>query len=391
MAETDHDSFSNEPTNQTLSTNTKKKKKKKTESKLHSWRSSLDIFSTCKNYQQSETKKNKTKTKAKKEKKKKNTITNRASSNSCEDDMNRAVSASSSFSSVTTSASTLSSLSSLSSSFSSIGGSFRAMQIRKLSGCSEINCNAIVGPVSWVSSPSLRASLSPCDDCGEIFTKPESLELHQTTQHAVSELGSEDSSRNIVEIIFQSSWRKKQSPICKIERILKIQNTKITISKFENYRDTIKLKSLNQKRSNPRCTADGNELLRFYGSTFSCKLGFDGMTNLCKSTHKCEICGIIKDGFRVDLEGKISTFATSSGAHDVACDDVARGLRVSEGEKKAMLVCRVISGKVQRTFDGESLDDECDSVSSSEGNLDELVVFNPTAILPCFVVVYSGY
>lgn len=200
---------------------------------------------------------------------------------------------------------------------------------------------------------------------------------------SVSELGPEDTSRKIVEIIFQSSWLKKQSPVCKIKRILKIHNTKSTVSKFEEYRESIKLKSIDQGRRNPRCIADGNELLRFYGTTFLCNLGLDSATHLCRSMNKCNACSIIKEGFKLDELGKICTVATSGRAHIMVQNPVD-----GESEKKAMLVCRVVAGRVKGSCDDV---EEFDSLTRSEGYLDELFVFNPRAILPCFVVIYCGY
>ena len=58
-----------------------------------------------------------------------------------------------------------------------------------------------------------------------------------------------------------------------------------------------------------------------------------------------------------------------------------------------MLVCRVIAGRVKKKQDLDAVD-EFDSVAGLSGvysNLDELFVFNPKAILPCFVVVYGGF
>jgi hypothetical protein len=69
-----------------------------------------------------------------------------------------------------------------------------------------------------------------------------------------------------------------------------------------------------------------------------------------------------------------------------------------------MLVCRVIAGRVRRDGDGDgatssaadedpegpfdSVAGEDASSSSVYGNLEELFVANPRAILPCFVVIY---
>uniref|UniRef100_J3N6C3 C2H2-type domain-containing protein n=1 Tax=Oryza brachyantha TaxID=4533 RepID=J3N6C3_ORYBR len=313
------------------------------------------------------------------------------------------VSASSSFNSVMTAATsvtattatttsssstTTSPPSALSSPLSSLGGSFRAMQIRKLSGC-YLQCHSVLDPRSL-------AAAFPCSDCDEVFVKPDSLELHRATRHAVSELGADDTSRNIVEIIFQSSWLKKNGPVCKIERILKVQSSDKTIKKFEQYKELVKEKAScasDEAKKNPRCVADGNELLRFHCTTFTCSLGLAGGTALCcgsTSPAQCKLCAIIKDGFRVDGNGRIATMATSGRAHDTA--EVS-----SDGEKRAMLVCRVVAGRVKKIGSSSSSSEEfdCDSVSScSEGvysDLDELFVSSPRAILPCFVVIYSGY
>ncbi|OAY80667.1 hypothetical protein ACMD2_19477 [Ananas comosus] len=278
--------------------------------------------------------------------------------------------------------STSSSSHSSASSTSSIGGSFRGMHLRRLSGCYE--CHMVIDPINGLlRDSSLRATIFSCPDCGEIFVKSDSLEVHQSIRHAVSELGTEDTSRNIVEIIFQSSWLKKQAPICKIDRILKVHNTQKTKTKFEDYRECIKNKASKLSKKYPRCIADGNELLRFHCTTIKCSLGLHGSTNLCDSIPQCSVCSIIRDGFKTDKNGRIVTMATSGRAHDnakISLDD----------ERRAMLLCRVIAGRVKRNQDSV---EEYDSVAGTAGvysNLDELFVFNPKAILPCFVVIYRG-
>ncbi|KAM1119693.1 hypothetical protein ACFX1X_044323 [Malus domestica] len=299
---------------------------------------------------------------------------------------------------VSTSSSSFSAVSSSSNNNSSAGGggSFRAMPFRRFSGCYE--CRMVVDPVlGFARDPSLRGSICSCPECGEIFMKAENLELHQAVRHAVSELGPEDTSKNIVEIIFQSSWLKKQTPICKIDRILKVHNTQKTITKFEEYRDSIKAKATKLPKKHPRCIADGNELLRFHCTTFACSLGLNGSSNLCNSIPHCNVCSIIKNGFNKFsgelTEQGILTTATSGRAHDKAV------VAAEEGDKRAMLVCRVIAGRVKKNLEGSVGNgnvgmEEYDSVAGAVGvysNLDELYVFNPKAILPCFVVIYGGY
>ncbi|AQK58535.1 nucleic acid binding protein [Zea mays] len=299
-----------------------------------------------------------------------------------------AISATSSFNSETTVASTTTVTSSSSS--SSVGTSFRGVHIRKLSGCYE--CHSVFDPRSF------GAAAFPCADCDEVFAKAESLELHRATRHAVWELGPEDTSRNIVEIIFQSSWpagKQQQAPVCKIERVLKVQSSDRTLERFEQYKESVRERASSDRgrKNNPRCVADGNELLRFHCTTFTCSLGLAGSTALCRAP-PCKLCAIVRDGFRVDDDGKIATMGTSGRAHDMA----QAVLSESDGDKRAMLVCRVVAGRVKKKASDEkkpSEDSGFDSVSpSTEGvcsDLDQLFVFNQRAILPCFVVIYSGY
>ncbi|KAJ9165981.1 hypothetical protein P3X46_020788 [Hevea brasiliensis] len=267
--------------------------------------------------------------------------------------------------------------------------SSRGMQFRKLSGCYE--CHMIVDPSRY---PSPRTTISTCSQCGEVFPKTESLELHQKVRHAVSELGPDDSGRNIVEIIFKSSWLKKDNSICKIERILKVHNTQRTIQRFEDCRDVVKTRALNSTKKNPRCAADGNELLRFHCTSLTCALGAGGSSNLCGSIPGCGVCTTIRHGFQGKECKGVRTTASSGMAHDslIGCTD----------GRRAMLVCRVIAGRVKRVAEDAPPPEEdtaasagggsYDSVAGCAGiysNLEELFVFNPRAILPCFVVIYS--
>ncbi|KFK42002.1 hypothetical protein AALP_AA2G199600 [Arabis alpina] len=282
--------------------------------------------------------------------------------------------------------------------------SFRAMQFRKLSGCYE--CHMIVDPSRYPISPRVCA----CSQCGEVFPKLESLELHQAVRHAVSELGPEDSGRNIVEIIFKSSWLKKDSPICNIERILKVHNTQRTIQRFEDCRDAVKARALQTTRKDARCAADGNELLRFHCTTLTCSLGSRGGSSLCSNLPGCGVCTVIRHGFQgKSCAGGGGTASVSSGVRTTASSGRADDLlRCNDDARRVMLVCRVIAGRVKRVDlppvdstvtekkspaeEGLSSGGVFDSVAVNAGvysNLEELVVYNARAILPCFVVIYK--
>ncbi|KAI4375122.1 hypothetical protein MLD38_013031 [Melastoma candidum] len=276
--------------------------------------------------------------------------------------------------------------------------------LRRFPGCYE--CRMVVDPifVGFAKDPSLRSNIFSCPDCGKVFMSPENLDHHQAVKHAVSELSPDDTSKNIVEIIFQSSWLATgQKPLCRIDRILKIRNTQRIISRFENYRNSIKEKATDLSRKHPRCVADGNELLRFHCTTLTCSLGLDGSSSLCSgSIPRCNVCSIIRNGFGSPDEGTLTT-ATSGRAHE----------RVEgsgdDGDRRAMLVCRVIAGRVRRRKSGAGeggkmttaeegydsvagvIDEEGEMPAATYSGLDELIVFNPRAILPCFVVIYQWF
>ncbi|KAH9324411.1 hypothetical protein KI387_004589 [Taxus chinensis] len=268
-------------------------------------------------------------------------------------------------------------------------GSFRGVHLKKFSGCYE--CHVVVDPFESTSrDSSLRTTIYACPICGEIFSKSEALEQHQALKHAVSELAQDDSAKNIVDIIFQTSWLKKETP-CKIDRILKVHNSQKTINKFEDYRDMVRAKANKLAKKHPRCIADGNELLRFHCTTLTCSLGMNGLCSLCNQP-SCNVCTVIRHGFCSKLEnGKgIYTTASSGKAHDsieLSEEDVSKA-------RRAMLVCRVIAGRVNRSQDpDEFVNGGFDSVAGEAGvysNLDELFVFNPKAVLPCFVVLYKA-
>jgi hypothetical protein len=265
---------------------------------------------------------------------------------------------------------------------------------RRWSGCYEFHL--IFDPIEAFSFP---ASICPCPSCGQIFTNTEDLAQHQAIKHAVLVLGDEDSARTVVEIIFQSSWLKKENPICKIERILKIHNSQKTISKFEEYRNMVKAKAGNKLlKKDPRCIADGNELLRFHCATFACSLGINAECSSLCNLPSCNICNVIRNGFsptpKLEIAGTgkgswVYTTASSGKAHDwLTSQENGKGKR-----NRAMLVCRMIAGRVKKSQDEDDfIAGGFDSIAGQAGlysNLEELFVYNPCAVLPCFVVIYQ--
>ncbi|XP_059283099.1 uncharacterized protein LOC132036738 isoform X2 [Lycium ferocissimum] len=230
-----------------------------------------------------------------------------------------------------------------------------------------------------------------CHKCGEQFGKWEDLEAHHLSKHAVSELLEGDSSRKIVEIICRSSWLKSENSVGRIERVLKVHNTQKTLARFEEYREMVKMKASKLPKKHPRCIADGNELLRFYGTTIACGLGMNGSCSLCISD-KCCVCRIIRNGFstKKELKGGIGVFTTSTSGRAYECIEMTED---DPSLRKALIVCRVVAGRVHRPL--ENIQEMAgqtgfDSLAGKVGvysNIEELYLLNPKALLPCFVVI----
>ncbi|KAI3928378.1 hypothetical protein MKW98_023979 [Papaver atlanticum] len=252
------------------------------------------------------------------------------------------------------------------------------------------------------SAPKSRTSLDidsngsssvTCHKCGEKFGKWEGLEAHHLSKHAVTELVEGDSSRKIVEIICQINSFKTENNLTRIERVLKVHNMQKTLARFEEYREMVKIKASKLPKKHPRCQADGNELLRFYGTTLACSLGMNGSSNLCVS-EKCNVCRIIRHGFSVkkEVKGGIGVFTTSTSGR--AFESVELSEEENSSLKKALIVCRVIAGRVHRPLENfqERLAGQTgfDSLAGKMGpysNIEELYLLNPKALLPCFVVI----
>lgn len=230
-----------------------------------------------------------------------------------------------------------------------------------------------------------------CHKCKEQFNKWDALEAHHLSNHAVTELVEGDSSRKIVEIICRTSWLKSENHCGRIERVLKVHNTQKTIARFEEYRDMVKVKASKLPKKHPRCLADGNELLRFYGTTVACSLGIDGSSSLCVSA-KCCVCRIIRHGFytKKEIKSGVGVFTTSTSGRAFESIEFFDD---DPSIKKALIVCRVIAGRVHRPLENlQELAGQTgfDSLAGKVGlysSIEELYLLNPRALLPCFVVI----
>ncbi|XVF27782.1 hypothetical protein REPUB_Repub14bG0138500 [Reevesia pubescens] len=177
-----------------------------------------------------------------------------------------------------------------------------------------------------------------CQKCGENFKRLEAIEAHHLSRHAVTALSEGDSSRKIVELICQTSFSESESKFGQIGRILKVHNMQSTLAQFEDFREMVKIKANKLSKKHPRSLADGNELLRFYGTTVACSLGMENTSSLC-TLEKCGVCQILRHGFFTKKESNgfrsVFTSSTSRRAFEyIEIDNEKRSISVQGNWRK---------------------------------------------------------
>ncbi|XP_061979740.1 uncharacterized protein LOC133700216 [Populus nigra] len=265
---------------------------------------------------------------------------------------------------------------------------------RKKHGDSPIYCNGnglSSKPKSSHDADSYGSPSLVCKKCHAKFKELDAFEAHHLSNHAVTELVEGNSSRRIVELICRTRWLQSENNCVTIERVLKVHNMQMTLVQFEEHREMVKIKASKLPTKHSRCLADGNELLRFHGTTVACSLGLNGSSSLCRM-EKCGVCQILRHGFTdKDVNGiGVGIFTTSTSGRALESVEVSQD---NQDVRKALLLCRVIAGRVHRPLEnvqeiaGQS---GFDSLAGKAGQnshlLEELYLLNPKALLPCFVV-----
>ncbi|KAG4960567.1 hypothetical protein JHK87_037200 [Glycine soja] len=235
-----------------------------------------------------------------------------------------------------------------------------------------------------------------CHKCGKKLKNLDAVEAHHISEHSVTEL-EEDSSRQIIETICgsgTSSINNSENMVGQIDCILKVLNVPKTLACFEEYRAKVKDNAEKLQKKHPRCVADGNELLRFHGTTISCSLGTNS-SSLCTLDY-CGICQILRNGFFTNKEfhGASGVYTTSTSRKAFESISIMTS-HERPFARKSVIVCRVIAGRIYsplEEIEEERADSEFDSLSENtngHSDAEELYVLNPKALLPCFVIIYK--
>lgn len=182
---------------------------------------------------------------------------------------------------------------------------------------------------------------------------------------ALVELPEGHSSRRVVEIIFRSSWGLPPFAGA-IEMLFRVQHPPRATARFEEYRSAVRARARTRAAASgaTRCAADGNEMMRFHCAASSASAGGDG------EVYDAAAWGKAGEAIR--------TFDGSGGAHANGGGGAGR---------RALLLCRVIAGRIRTGSEPESvLQTGFDSDWAGKG---ELMVFDPRAVLPCFLIIYK--
>ncbi|XP_027343287.1 uncharacterized protein LOC113855857 [Abrus precatorius] len=222
---------------------------------------------------------------------------------------------------------------------------------------------------------------------GEKLKSIDTVEERDIPEHSVIQLQKTDSSWKIIEQICHDA----ESKATQIECVLKVQNKQEKFDCFEECREMVRINAEKLQNEQPRCLVDGNELLRFHGTTIACSLGVNGSSSLC-TLDQCGVCQILRHGFSANQEfqGTVGVFTTSTSGK--AIDSI--GSSNKSVLRKSVIVCRVIAGKIHNPLQEiqEVTHSGFDSVIKKINDLsdiEELNVLNPRAVLPCFVVIYK--
>lgn len=116
---------------------------------------------------------------------------------------------------------------------------------------------------------------------------------------AVVQLERDGSSCKIIQQICKDNLIESRA--AQIECILRVQKKQETFACFEESRDMVRTKAERLQNEHPRCLVDGNELLRFHGTTIACSLGLNGSSTLC-TLEQCGVCQILRHGFSANKE-----------------------------------------------------------------------------------------
>lgn len=194
-----------------------------------------------------------------------------------------------------------------------------------------------------------------------------------------------DPSRKIIEIIFKKASMDPARPASsRIKSVLRVKNSIQTHKRFEKHREKVKTMAYEGYRKHPRSMVDGNELLKFYGTTMACRSQRSKrVSELCKNP-TCRVCRTLQSHFGIEHALSVG-IQLSSSSEDFS--ENAIPFTKMKNMERAVIVCRTIAGSLVNVNNGEC--NEYDSIGNQNYNSGNVIVCSPSAVLPCFVIVFN--
>lgn len=193
-----------------------------------------------------------------------------------------------------------------------------------------------------------------------------------------------DPSRNVIERIFRATTSETTRCSINIKQVFKLNNSRENLERFEKFREDVKNRAYEHYLKHPRNLVDSNEQLLFYGTKLtSCKQF--GTSKLCKDLN-CSICSVLLSDFYT-AKKKNGIWLTSN------CQDIINANANTNANvktmraKMAIMVCRVITGRVTDDMLDDNYEGDYDSIRGVKSS--QLFVKDPSAILPCFVIILN--
>ncbi|EPS70876.1 hypothetical protein M569_03883 [Genlisea aurea] len=226
--------------------------------------------------------------------------------------------------------------------------------------------DVVVDPTKKSNSKPPRAAAAP--PLRLIPGKP----IGESIFPALTELPAGHPSRNVVEIIFRTRWGDKGGFPGRIEMVFKVRHLTRTLTRFEDYREAVKSRAKSAAvapggEEHGRCVADGNEVMRFH------------CLGAADAGGAYEV-GCSAWGVYGGKGAAVCTYSGSGAAHENAG---------AGKDRRAMLVSRVISGRVFKRFDFDPELFDPTGFDSVSGDCGELLVCDSRALLPCFLIIYK--
>lgn len=157
-----------------------------------------------------------------------------------------------------------------------------------------------------------------------------------------SELSIGYPSRNVLEKIFRAALAEhsKHRPR-RIHHVYKVFNSFDKIETFEKYREMVKKRATVECAEHPGSSVDGNELLRFYGTTMTCCDSRRNKVSKPCNYSSCGVCRILKSNFNTEY---IKRKGIRLGRCSEDWSESSGYISIAKNVKRAVIVCRTIAG-----------------------------------------------